>query len=140
MDYEYLPHTADTKFRAYGKTLQEVFSNAALAVTNVMVDSRIISKRKTHHISAAGSDVQSLLVQFLEQLLILLDAELFFAHSVTRIAIHHRGKTYTAEADVIGDDAAKYETHGPQVKAITYNDMKVEETGKGWMVQVVVDI
>ena len=36
--YEYLEHTADTKFRAYGETMEETFTNAALAMMNVMVD------------------------------------------------------------------------------------------------------
>ena len=36
--YEFLEHTADVKFRAYGKTLEEAFSNAALATSAVMTD------------------------------------------------------------------------------------------------------
>ena len=41
--YEYLEHTADVKFLAYGKTLEEVFENAALAMFNVMIDTGKIS-------------------------------------------------------------------------------------------------
>ena len=43
---------------------------------------------------------------------------------------------YTLSAEVAADDAGKYETIGPQVKAVTYNNMIVEDK----MVQVVLDI
>jgi archease family protein len=36
--FEYLEHTADIKFRSYGRTLEEVFSNAAKALFNSMID------------------------------------------------------------------------------------------------------
>ena len=38
MRFEYLDHTADVKFRAYGDSLEKAFGNAALAMFNVMVD------------------------------------------------------------------------------------------------------
>jgi SHS2 domain-containing protein len=38
IDYEYLEHTADVRFRAYGKSLEQAFENAALAMLNVMVE------------------------------------------------------------------------------------------------------
>ena len=36
--YEFLEHTADAKFRAYGKSHEEAFSNAAQAMISVMAD------------------------------------------------------------------------------------------------------
>ena len=78
MKYEYLSHTADTKFKAYGKTLEEAFAKAALALTNVMVDSTKIQKKITKKIVARGDDLESLLYDFLEQFLIFLDSENFF--------------------------------------------------------------
>ncbi len=140
MKYKYLPHTADTKFRAYGKTLEEAFTNAALAMTNVMVDTAMVEGRTAKKITADGSDLQSLLYSFLEKFLILMDSENFFLSAVTKIKIYGSSGNYQLEAAVKGDDAAKYETIGPQVKAVTYNDMIVEEKKGKCMVQVVLDI
>ena len=41
--YEYLEHTADIKFLAYGETVEEVFENAALAMFNVIIDTEKVS-------------------------------------------------------------------------------------------------
>ncbi len=140
MKYKYLPHTADVKFRAYGKTLEEAFENAALAVFNVMVDTGKVKGKTAKKIKAEGTDLESLLQGFLEQFLILLDSENFFLSAVKKIKISGSKGSYKIEAAVVGDDAAKYETIGPQVKAITYNDMVVDAEKGNCVVQVVVDI
>ena len=59
--YEYLPHTADVKFRAYGKNLEETFSNAATAMMNIMVDTKKVKTATTKKIETEGDDLQSLL-------------------------------------------------------------------------------
>ncbi|MBS3133405.1 archease [Candidatus Woesearchaeota archaeon] len=140
MKYKYLPHTADAKFRAFGESLEEAFSNAALAVFNVMVDTNNVKGQVTKKIDAEGTDLQSLLYNFLEKFLILLDAENFFLAEVKKIKISGKEGSYKIAAEVLGDDAAKYETIGPQVKAITYNDMVVDNEKGNCFVQVVVDI
>ncbi len=134
--YTYLPHTADTKFQAFGKTLEEAFGNAALAVANVMVDTKNVEAGVEKTITAAGNDLEDLLQQFLEQFLILLDSENFILKEVKNITISGMKLRATA----IGDDVSRYETHGPQVKAISYHDMKIEQKKEEVVVQVVVDI
>ena len=134
--YEYLEHTADTKFRAYGENREETFTNAALAMMNVMVDTSKVKAISTKHITATGDDMPALLQNFLEQFLILLDSENLFLVEVKKITIKGDRGDYTLSAEVAADDAGKYETIGPQVKAVTYNNMIVEDK----MVQVVLDI
>ncbi len=141
MKYKYLPHTADTKFRAYGKTLEEAFANAALAMTNVMVDTSKVKRKAAKKISAKGDDLQALLYSFLEKFLILLDSENFFLAEMKKIKISGKESSgYKIIAEAVGDDAAKYETIGPVVKAVTYNDMAVDAEKGNCMVQVVLDI
>ncbi len=138
--YEYLPHTADVKFRAYGKTLEEAFTNAAFALYNVMVDTKNVKAKITKKIAAEGSDLSSLLQQFLEQFIILLDTDNFFLSKMEELKISSRSGKYSLVAVAAGDEAKNYETIGPQVKACTYNSMLVRQEGKQWVVQVVVDI
>ena len=140
MKYKYLEHTADTKFRAFGKNVEEAFGNAALAVFNVMVDTSKVNEKVSKKITAEGTDLQSLLYNFLEKFLILLDSENFFLAAVKKIKISGSEGNYQLEAEVTGDDAGKYETIGPQVKAVTYNDMLVDQEQDNCFVQVVVDI
>lgn len=139
--YEYLPHTADVKFRAYGKTLEEAFTNAAVAMFNVMVDTRDVKAKTTKKIAAEGDDIESLLQSFLEQFIILLDTDNFFLSKIKEISIK-KGSSgdYKLSAVAAGDEAKNYETIGPQVKACTYNSMFARQQGRKWVVQVVVDI
>lgn len=139
--YEYLPHTADVKFRAYGKTLEEAFANAALALYNVMVDTKDVKAKATKKIAAEGDDLPALLQQFLEQFIILLDTDNFFLSKIKKISIKKSSSgNYSLAAVAAGDEAKNYETIGPQVKACTYNSMLVQQKRKAWVVQVVVDI
>ena len=78
MRFEYLDHTADVKFRAYGDSLEKAFGNAALAMFNVMVDTSGVEGKTGKKISAEGDDLQALLYDFLEKFLILLDSENYF--------------------------------------------------------------
>lgn len=141
MRFEYLDHTADVKFRAYGDSLEQAFANAALATYNVMVDTSKINGKTDKRISAEGQDLKALLYEFLEQFLILLDSENYFLSSIKKIRIAgNDSEGYVLEAETAGDEASKYETIGPQVKAVTYNDMVVKAEKGRCMVQVVVDI
>ena len=140
MKYKYLPHTADTKFRAYGKDMEEAFGNAALAVFNIMVDTSKVKENVKKKIAAEGADLKALLQNFLEQFLILLDSENFFLANVRKIKISGSEGSYKLAAEAAGDDAGKYETIGPQVKAVTYNDMVVDAEKDNCFVQVVLDI
>lgn len=138
--YKYLPHTADVKFRAYGKTLQEAFQNAAFALFNVMVDTTAVREKIRHNIKASGNDLPALLQSFLEQFIILLDTDNFFLSKLRQVKISNRGSKYSLTAVATGDEAKNYETIGPQVKACTYNSMLVKQEREKWTVQVVVDI
>ena len=54
MKYRFLSHTADVKFKAYGKTLNESFENSALAMFNVMYTGKIKSSKQTSLQSPTG--------------------------------------------------------------------------------------
>jgi len=131
--YEYIEHTADVKFKAFGKELGEAFENAAVAMFKIMFPGEVTSKIKKK-VVVEGADNESLLYNFLEELLYLLDTEDFFLSSC-KVKIF--GKDL--EAELHGDNAKNYEAN-LDVKAITYNDMFVKRQKDKWVVQVVVDV
>ena len=134
MKYKFLEHRADAKFQAFGKSLEEAFSNAALAMTSVMTDPIKIKSKIKHKISVKGEDKKALLYNFLEQLLILLDTEKFLLHKIRNIKINDNKLT----AELIGDKFNNQYDIIINIKAVTYNDMFIKE--KPFIVQVVVDI
>lgn len=137
--YRVLPHTADGKFRAYGRTLEEAFANAALAMASLMWDWSKVEPRLSHAVRAAGRDREQLLVKFLGEIIYLLDTRKFLLSAVDRLRISEDAGGLTLEAELHGDTLSdRYDIHG-DVKAVTYSDMKIEERG-GVVLQVVVDM
>jgi len=138
--FKFLEHTADIKFQAYGKTLEEAFSNAAVAMFNIITDTKLIEKKITKSITTNAPDLKSLLYNFLEELLFLIDTEFFILSSVFDLRINKVNNKYLLTAVVVGDKIdEKYPLNG-DIKAITYNEMEIKEEKGNFTVQVVIDV
>ena len=132
MKYRYLDHTADIKFQAFGKSLEEAFSNSAYAMIKIICKEKVM-ERITKRIRIKGIDKKSLLYRFLDEILFLLNAKNFLLSKVKNMKIRDNELT----ADLYGDDLSNYNL-GLDIKSVTYNDMIIEE--KPFMIQVVLDI
>ena len=134
--FEFLEHTADIKFRSFGKTLEEVFENSALALFNIFYDKNVKGK-KSYKIRVKGRDFESLLYNFLEEFLVLFDSNNFLPGRIKNLKLNE--KKFEIEAEVVGDDIKNYNAD-VHVKAITYNNMFVKKQKSEWTAQVVVDV
>ncbi|HPB58977.1 MAG TPA: archease [Candidatus Saccharicenans sp.] len=144
LKYEFLPHLADARFRAYGQTLEEVLANAALAMVSLMWEAEKIRPTRKEVIKVEASSLEQLTVKFLTEFLYLLDVKSFLLAEVESIKVEETQKDgrklYRLEAEVAGDSASpEYEIYG-LVKAVTYNEMKIEKTDGLWVLEVVVDM
>ncbi|MCK5043828.1 archease [Candidatus Pacearchaeota archaeon] len=134
--FKFLEHTADIKFQAFGKNIEEAFENSALAMFTSMFEGKV-NKKKSFKINVKGKDFENLLYNFLEELLFLFDSEKFFLANIKNIKIDK--ENFKLDAEVFGDDTENYEIH-LDVKAITYNEMFVKEKKDNWVTQVVLDV
>lgn len=137
--YEFIAHTADAKFRAFGRTLEEAFSNAALATASLMWDWKKVEKGAKREIKVEGKDLKQLLCSFLEEIIYLMDSEMFLLGSVDKVKIKKKGNQYNLEALFKGDKYSDKYTIFGEVKAITYNEMRIKED-RPVTLQVVVDV
>lgn len=134
--FEFLEHTADVKFQAFGKSIEKVFENSALAMISTMTKQRIKKKIKKD-LKVKGKDFESLMYNFLEEILFIMDTEAFVLGGIRKLKIDK--KNFELRAELLGDSPKKYEFH-LDVKAITYNEMFVREEKKNWIAQVVLDV
>jgi SHS2 domain-containing protein len=132
----FLEHTADVKFQAFGKNLEEVFINSALAMREVLHKGKIKGK-KIVKIKVKGKDIESLLYNFLEEFLFLLDSKNFIFSEISDLKIDE--KKFELKAEISGDDAKNYEFK-MDIKAVTYHEMFVKKEKGKWVAQVVLDI
>jgi SHS2 domain-containing protein len=138
--YIFLPHTADTKFQAFGKTLEEAFANAALALTEVVVEPNKIKAKILKKIKIESEDEKSLLYDFLEQFLILIDTDDFLINKVRTISIEQGNKRLKLNADIVGDSGIQKYKPKTAIKAVTYQEMEIHKDKKEYMVQVILDL
>lgn len=136
-NFRVLEHTADVGFEAYGATRQLVFANAARALTELMVDATALAPRTTAEFQVEGDSASGLLVNWLSEILYRFDAEgwLYADFEITRLS----ERALAARARGEKFDRARH-TVKVQVKAITYHQLRLEETAQGWRAQVYVDI
>ena len=138
--YEYLEHTADAKFRAYGMTLEEAFQNAAVAMFNVMINTGTITDEVSEKIELTSADLDGLAVDWLSELLYLFEVERVVFGKFKIDGITEKDGNHSLSAIAYGEplDLSRH-NFDTEVKAVTYNSLKVEEITDGWVVQVVVD-
>jgi SHS2 domain-containing protein len=136
MKFKYLPHTADAKFVAYGKSIDEVFANSALAMFNILGKTDGVKVTKKIKIHLNGKNYENLLYNFLEELIFLLETENLFLSNIKNLKI---GKDFSLSCIVEGDNLNKYDLKS-DIKAVTYSDMKISKTDKGYNAVVVIDI
>ena len=123
--FEYFEVTADIGFKAYGKTLNEAFENAGLAIFNIISDTDGIAPSNEISFEVTSEDDVSLLYDFLEELLFYHEVE-FMLFSEFHVEIDrdfHLNATIKGEA--INWDKHERKT---EIKAITFHKMEVKKT------------
>ena len=136
--FVFLEHTADVKFQAFGKTIEECFENCALAMIASQYKGKIKAIKKKKKIKVKGKDNESLLYNFLEGILFLVDSKRFLVSKV-KVKMKESGKEKILEAELFGDDIKNYKISW-DVKAITYNEMFVRKEKNKYTAQVVIDV
>ena len=64
--YDYFDVTADIGFYAYGRSLEEAYENAGLAMFNVVTDIGKVKKQESREFEIVSEDLVSLLYDYLE--------------------------------------------------------------------------
>jgi SHS2 domain-containing protein len=143
MPYRYLEEigTADIAFEATGRDLPELFSDAADATTNVMIDNiEAIHPRQTRQIEVSNDKLDMLLFDLLQELIFLKDAERLLLR-IREVQIDDRDEMYLLKATAEGEtlDVERHHQRA-DVKAVTLHDFSVERTKGGWKARVLLDI
>jgi protein archease len=143
MPYHYLEEigTADIAFEAAGRDLVELFSDAADATMNVMIDNLdAIEPRETRQIELSNDKLDMLLFDLLQELIYLKDAERLLLR-VREVRIDKEDKKYVLKARAIGEvlDPERHHQRA-DVKAVTLHNFSVEKTDHGWKAMVLLDI
>ncbi len=135
--FEVIEHPADVGFLAYGRTLEQMFAHAGLAMMSLAYDLAGVEERERRELEASGTDIESLLYAWLAEILAVADAEqLVFC----RVEVTEMGKG-RVRGVAFGEKYDKARHHaGTYVKAVTYHQLRVDQTPEGWRAQVYLDV
>ena len=135
-DFEIVDHTADVGIRAYGADMNQAFANAARALFTLITELDDVAEVLHRDIELTAPDEESLLVEWLNELIYLFDVEniIFKRFDITRLnPTQLKARSYGEKVD-----SSKHKLK-MGVKAATYHMLKVDK-GDGCKVQVLFDI
>ena len=136
MKYKFLEHTADIMFEAYGKNLNELFENAALAIFESTANIKTVKAKIKKEIKLENKDTEELLHDFLSEIIFLKDAKALIFSKV-KVSI----KKNKLKATLFGDKINKEKQElKDDIKAITYHLFKLEKTKHGYKATAIIDI
>ncbi|MBN3037787.1 MAG: archease [Candidatus Omnitrophica bacterium] len=135
--YETLDHTSDIGIRAFGRDETELFSNAAFAMFDNITELNKVELKDCLEINLRAENFEEVFVSWLRELLYKYSAE---GYLFKKFVIKKLDKT--AISAMAGGEKADPERHifKKDIKAITYHELKLEKSKRGWTAQVIFDV
>jgi len=131
--FEEVEHTADVAICVWGGDLAELFANAAYGLACQLAELDDVSLEFEHQIALEEPDVETLLVSWLGELLYLSERD---KAVFTTFDIHTLEPT-CLEATVRGGPMCEGRR---AIKAVTFSELEIVETERGYETTVVFDV
>ena len=136
--YEFFEHTADIGVHVAGRTLQELFTDAARAVYETLGDLQKTEDKRQKTVELRAESREDLLHDWLTELLYEVEANhvLYDEIEFTKLTPPH----LVAALHGCSIDFARSKTN-QEIKAVTYHQLRVEALPDGtWRARVILDV
>ena len=135
--YELIDHTADIGIKVRGKSVGELFENAAYAMFDLIADLNRVKKREVLEVEIKGEKMDELLADWLRELLYKFNGE---RHLLKDFKIEEIDQK-SLKARVRGEklDLSRHSLK-MEIKAVTYYGLEIKRTSEGWQAQVIFDV
>jgi len=133
--YRYLEveHTADRALKVWGRQLPDLFVGAARGMTSLMADLDSLAAIERREVRLEGWDRESLLVNWLNELL-------FLAETERLLFVDYQIESLTDTALVVRVRGAHAPVTKAAIKAATYHDLRLLHDGAGWSTVITFDV
>jgi len=135
--FEVINHTADVGIIAYGADIEELFSNAALALFSLIIEPESIKEKLHLDLEVSSEDIDSLLVEWLNELIYLFDVKHVLFNHFDIKSLTHNGLTATCYGEDFDPMKHKIKVG---VKAATYHMLELDKSDDGFKAQVILDV
>jgi SHS2 domain-containing protein len=135
--YRTFAHTADVGLRIEAADLNTLFAEAGRGFFSlIVVELESVECRIEQRLEIEGSDLEFLLVDWLNELLFLYESQRLLLRRF-EVAVGPEGLRATVSGEPF-DESRHQLDH--EVKAVTYHGLKVQQAGEGWNAEVILDI
>ena len=132
MGFEEISHTADWSMRVWAQDLPSLFAECARAMNALAGTVTDEGPHVTRAFESEAPDVESLLVSFL--------SELVYYQEQENLAFDTFAIQISAKQISVNMEGARIAAVDKAIKAVTYHNLKVEETSRGYEVVIVIDV
>jgi len=133
LNFQFLPHASDIKIQVSGQTREELFLNAAVALAEILEPEPVGRLKKSYEIKISSADPQTLLADFLNELLCLVQTN-------REIYPELRFKKLTDRELWAIASGRRVRKLGQDIKAATYHDLEFFSDGRVWKAVVLFDV
>lgn len=134
-------HTsADIGLIATGRDLVELFTDAALGMTSIMVDIKGLEETRQISVELKAESLSELFFAWLSELIYIKDAEKFLLKKC-RFNLDESNTSPVLKAELFGDTIdGRRQILKTDVKAVTFYKYSIEKVGNVWRGEVVFDL
>jgi SHS2 domain-containing protein len=133
--YREISHTADLELLVWGDSLEDLFAQAAAGMYDLLdlIRRDPFPEGDRGELSLEAMDLEGLLILFLEELLFIVTEE-YRVCDFSKLIINQPGSLQTHF------DSREIESYRRDIKAVTYHNLDIQETGDRFEVRIVFDI
>jgi SHS2 domain-containing protein len=135
--YRLISHTGDLGLEVRGRDLVDLFEQAAWSFFDLLVDARRIDPQVPLEVSVEAPDREALLVAWLGELLYYFETQKIVLSKFRMKTLTDRTLEATAWGEPFQGGKHRFKQ---AVKAVTYHQLRIWETSKGWRARVILDI
>jgi SHS2 domain-containing protein len=134
--WKLLEHTADIRLEVYGATLEGLFINAALGLSNIILPKAELTPQTELEIKVEADSAEELLVNWLRELLFLNQTrKLIMTHAQIIVFTETNLLAKVSFADNPPDVESSFE-----IKGVTYHGLSIIKNSDGYSARIVFDI
>lgn len=135
--YEQFSHTADIGIKVFGRTLKELFENAAFAMFDIIADLEGLKGKIIQEIELTAPNHEELLISWLDELLynFYTKGVIFYNFEVKELSVDFiKAKAF---GRLVSDNRNRLKT---EIKAATYYNLKIIKKDDYYEVDIVFDV
>ena len=135
--YQQFPHPSDIGLSIFGDTVEQLFENAAYGLFDILCDLEQVTEIGAVDIDVQGDDRESLLINFLNELLYLQSVNGWLFRRINITFLEQKTVNATAWGEMY-----KAGTHElfHEIKCATYHNLHIREEKGQWRVDIVFDV